>query len=549
MTRAVLLVGGTGLFGGHLARQLARRTDMSLIVAGRRLPTLTALAQELGAEAVAFDRTDATGVQAVLTRLRPFAVIDCSGPFQNYGAAPYGFAKQVLRAGAHYLDIADGAAFVAGIGALDALAKEQGVCAWSGASTTPALSSAIAADLCAGLDEVDLIETSILPGNKTPRGLSVMRAILGQIGRPFAQMRGGRLGAAMGWSDSQRIAPKVGATALKPRLAALVNTPDAALFPRHFNAATVTARAGLELGLFHRSLGVLRYLVAALRISSLDPLSKPLLTLSNLFTGFGSDAGGMRVRVLGTRGAQRQERVWDMIIPDGHGPKTPVQPVVILLDQLLAGQAKPGARPALAAFTRAEAEAQLATIHATFERRDRDLIPIFEQALGPAFNDLPNAVQQLHRPAYVSRFKGTAEVRTATTLLGKLAALAGRFPLKGGQVVAEVEIAADGQSEVWIRNMGGTRFCSTLRYTRGQGVTEQFGPLTFDLDLHVSDGALHFPVTKGRAFGTFPIPHIITPVSETTETVDAEGRFVFDVRLSLPNGGLIVHYKGMLEPQ
>lgn len=336
---------------------------------------------------------------------------------------------------------------------------------------------------------------------------------------------------------------------LKPRLASLVNTPEVALFPKHFHAATVTARAGLELGLFHRSLSIAGYVVCALNITALDRLSKPLLKLSNLFLRFGSDAGGMRVRVLGRMGGTQQERIWDMIIPDGHGPKTPVQPAVILLDKLIAGRVTPGARPALAAFTRAEAEAQLTTIHAEFERRDCDLTPIFAQALGGDFNTLPGPVQSLHSPAHVARFTGWAEVATATTLLGKIAATVGRFPLKEGQVPAKVEIVADGQSETWTRSMGGKLFQSVLRYDPLHGMTEQFGPLVFSLDLAVKDGALHFPVTTGRAFGLIPIPRILMPVSETSETVDAQGRFQFDVRLSLPLGGLIVHYKGYLEPQ
>lgn len=549
MTRSILLLGATGLFGGHLARQLSTRDDISLSVAGRSPATLNPLAQELGAQPFVLDRTRLSDCRKALRDLKPFAVIDCSGPFQSYGAAPYGFARVVLEAGAHYLDIADGAQFVAGITELDSLARDLSLCAFSGASTTPALSSAIAADLAQGLDEIELIETTILPGNRTPRGLSVMRAILGQVGQPFARRRGGRVETSHGWADSIRVAPRVGAEQLKPRLAALVHTPDVSLFARHFGAATITARAGLEVTLFHRALTVGRYLVPALGVRSLEPLSKPLLKISNLFLRVGSDAGGMRVRVCGLEGARRVERIWDMIIPDGHGPKTPVQPVIILLEQLLAGKAACGARPALAAFTRAQAEAQLATIQAKFERRDREVIAIFAQALGPTFAELPLAVQVLHSPAHTARFKGRAQVETARHWLARIAAVVGGFPITGGDVAATVEITARDNSEVWRRNMGRKSFRSTLRYDPDHGMSEQFGPMVFGLNLKVDDGALHFPVTAGRAFGLIPIPKVLTPISETREAVDAQGRFTFDVRLSLPNGALIVHYRGYLEPQ
>ncbi len=133
------------------------------------------------------DRTDIGATREALRQYRSFAVIDCSGPFQNYPDAPYAFAEAVLNAQSHYLDIADAPEFVGGITTLDELAKGRGVSAFSGASTTPAVTSAIAADLVADLDTVDLIETSILPGNKTSRGLAVMQAILGQVGRAFRQ--------------------------------------------------------------------------------------------------------------------------------------------------------------------------------------------------------------------------------------------------------------------------------------------------------------------------------------------------------------------------
>lgn len=549
MAKPVLLLGATGLFGGHLAWQLARRSDISLVIAGRREGPLQALAAELGAQALRFDRIDLPHVRDRLQSLRPFAVIDCSGPFQYYGDAPYGFAEAVLETDAHYLDIADGTEFVAGISVLDGLAKAQGVCAWSGASTTPALSSAIAADLVDGLSEVDLIETSILPGNKTPRGLSVMRAILGQVGARFMRHYGGRAEATYGWQDTIWIAPSVGGQAITPRRAALVDTPDGALLPDAFKAHTVIARAGLELGLFHSFLSVVAWARRYLKLRSIEPLACPLLRLSTLFSGFGSNEGGMRVRVVGLSNGQTVERVWDLIIPDGNGPKTPIQPAVILLDRLLAGDAVPGARPAVEAFTRVQAEDQLREIHARFERRERVLRPIFEQNLGAAFSDLPQPVKDLHSPRAVVRHHGAAQIETAKTLLGKMAALAGGFPLKGGEVPAEVTIEAREACEVWTRKMGHKTFRSTLSLQPGGQMTETFGPMVFELDLAVKDACLKFPVGRGRAFGFLPIPKSLTPISETSEGVDAQGRFTFDVRLSLPNGALIVHYKGYLEPQ
>jgi len=119
-----MVIGATGVFGERLARRLARWPDVVLIIAARRrvvLEQLRADIESVGAanpiEIALFDREAPTG----LADLRPWAVIDCAGPFQR---PDYRLAETVLRCGAHYLDLADGRAFVAGFApALDGLAR------------------------------------------------------------------------------------------------------------------------------------------------------------------------------------------------------------------------------------------------------------------------------------------------------------------------------------------------------------------------------------------------------------------------------------------
>ena len=51
-----------------------------------------------------------------------------------------------------------------------------------------------------------------------------------------------------------------------------------------------------------------------------------------------------------------------------------------------------------------------------------------------------------------------------------------------------------------------------------------------------------------RAFG-LPMPRFLLPSTRAFETVDEAGRFVFDVLITLPFGGELVHYRGWLQPQ
>jgi len=349
--KTVLILGATGLFGGHLARQLIADARFDVVAAGRTEATLKAFTAEHGGRYIAFDRNTP---ESALQTIKPFAVVDTAGPFQSYGPA---FAHACLQAGAHYLDIADAPDFVQNISSLDSLAKAQNLTAISGASTTPALTSAVLTAF--NMPQIDSIETTILPGNQTPRGLSVMRAILGQVGQPMPLWEGGQWQQAKGWSRLSHTALRVGYTHLMPRPASLVNTPDS-LLAAHFNAQTVIPRAGLELGLFHHTLRLARFLPFPL-----GPLTKPAHIAAGWFQAFGSDLGGMRVRATGGG----TTKTWDLIAPDGHGPKIPVQPAAILLSHLANGHAPTGARPCIAEIPLAELEAAMARFGAITELR------------------------------------------------------------------------------------------------------------------------------------------------------------------------------------
>lgn len=76
---------------------------------------------------------------------------------------------------------------------------------------------------------------------------------------------------------------------------------------------------------------------------------------------------------------------------------------------------------------------------------------------------------------------------------------------------------------------------------------ERFGPFSFLLRLSAEGGRVAWPVESGRVLGV-PLPRALMPRSETFEHEGADGRFRFDVKISMPFAGLIVRYRGWLEP-
>ena len=173
----------------------------------------------------------------------------------------------------------------------------------------------------------------------------------------------------------------------------------------------------------------------------------------------------------------------------------------------------------------------------------------FETALGARFAAAPPAVRAAHCAGPVTRLRGMAEVRGAQTPLARLIARLVGFPPATPSVPVRVTMRlGPGGIETWERDFGGRRFASRLRAVRSGIVRESFGPFHFDMEMEASAEALSMRVVGWR-FGPCPMPAFLAPRSVATETADADGRFRFDVPITLPLLGTLVHYSGYLEPE
>ena len=531
----VAVIGGTGVFGERLVRLLVR-DGHQVVVVGRGAAALARLVAELGVDSLTLDRAaDLTPLWA----LTPDVVVDAAGPFHAYGSDPYRLPRAAIAQRVNYLDLADNAGFCAGIGVLDHEARAAGVFALSGMSSVPGLSSVVVAALTQGLTEIDTISTAILPGNRAPRGRSVMESILHQAGTGFTTVVDGMPDTVRSWSRPQAF--RLGALR---RMGWMIEVPDQRLFPGFFNARTVEFRAGMELGLMNHGLAALSWLRAKLGFG----MPRWLVGLVRLGAGalapFGTNRGGMQVSVIG-RGPQGWvQRRWTLVVGSGEGPYIPGIAVRAALRD--PAQVPPGARPGLTEVSLATAETAMADLDVTLTRTETPLIPLFQRALGPDFTDLPQAIRETHDHAGPRRWSGTARITRGQGLLSRLIALVFRFPAAGDAVPVTVLKTPTDQGEVWDRRFGPGLFRSHLRLT-ARGMTERFGPMTFRLRLHITGGALHYPVVAGRCLG-LPIPRILLPQSVAQE-YETDGRFHFDVALYAPlRGGLIVRYAGYLAP-
>lgn len=361
----IVIVGGYGAFGAHVAERLARDAGAALVIAGRSLAKARSQAAILAAggargriEAATLDATQATAAQ--LRALAPDVLINASGPFQGQD---YTLARRCIEAGCHYVDLADARGFVTGIAALDEAARGAGVSVISGASSVPGLSSAAVMQMAEDL-VLDEIHIGISPGNSFDPGIATAASIIGGAGKPFAMRVGGRDMTVHGWQGLRRYSfPEIGA-----RWMSDVDVPDLELLPRRFpQLRTVRFTAGLEVGLFHLGMWSVSWLVRAGLIGDASALAAPLVAMKRRLSFLGTDSGGMFVRVVGRdrHGAARR-RSWHLIARRGHGPYVPGIASVILAKRLAAGEGPPaGAMACFGLFSLADFEAEVADLDIT----------------------------------------------------------------------------------------------------------------------------------------------------------------------------------------
>ncbi len=533
---SVLILGGAGVFGSRLAELLVE-DGHRVIVAGRTAATLEALATRLGVEPLVLDRADVAAVRHALTHHEVTHLIDAAGPFQNY--AGYDVAEAAIEAGCHYLDLSDDAAFTAGISTLEERAEEAGVAVLSGVSSVPAISGAVVTGLTEGWRQIHHIEAAIMPGNRAPRGRSVMEAILGQVGEPLRLWQAGRWEEAPGWSDP-RMYDLPGA---ERRQAALIGAPDLRLFPTHFRAATVEFRAGLELGIMQQSLALWSWLRRRKLVPNAKIFRRPLHRVATMLDRFGSDRGGMVVRVIGVDGSGAlMEAWWVMSVGAGKGPYTPALPAAILVrkDKLL-----PGARAAISEFSKAEIEEEFKRIGARTTTEAETYTPLFQAALGAAWAQMPPLWRATHTVTPLKILEGEARITRGVGLLSRIIGALFRFPKAAEVVPVTVRMVAKDGREHWTRRFGESSFTSVLRGSRPGHLRERFGPFEFEMAVPETGNGIEMPVTRGWFCGV-PMPKALLPRSETREFIQ-DDIFHFDVRLSAPLAGLIVHYQGWLK--
>lgn len=345
----VLVLGGYGFFGARISAGLATNPLIRLFIAGRDQSKAKRLSQSLNLpddRAIQLD-TASPDFAASLRTLGVDTVIHAAGPFQGQD---YKVASDIIDAKANYIDLADSRSFVTGIGTLDELARSKGVLVVSGASSVPALSSAVVDKYAPAFQRIDSIKVGIGSGARAP-GLATVKGIFGYCGKPIQRWENGAWVDTYGWLDLTRhkFPEPVGW-----RWLSSCDVPDLELLPKRYDSVrTVTFHAGFASDLGHLLVWTIAGLVKLGVVSSMAPLARPLNRLSRWLEPFVSDKGAMFVELegIGHNGNAETKR-WCIIADQNHGPYIPCGAAIALVRKFASGaEFRAGAQPCMGLLT------------------------------------------------------------------------------------------------------------------------------------------------------------------------------------------------------
>jgi len=332
--QTVLVLGGYGFFGQRISAALASSESLRVLIAGRDPGRAMHAARAIGlsAERAVFLDARDPNLAAELRRLQVDVLIHTAGPFQGQD---YAVARAAIAARCHYIDLADGRRFAAGVSSLGTLASAARVTVISGASSVPALSSAVIERYLPKFRRLESIQIGISSGARAP-GLATVRGVFSYGGKPIRSLQDGAWVDTYGWLGLHRHHfPEP----LGNRWLGSCDVPDLELFPQRYpTVKTVSFHAGFASDLGHLVVWTLAGLIRHGVLTDMRVFARPLRRLSRWIEPIVSDKGGMFVSLEGEGTEGMPLRInWNLIAEKNHGPHIPCGAAIALAKKIGAG--------------------------------------------------------------------------------------------------------------------------------------------------------------------------------------------------------------------
>lgn len=316
----IVIFGGYGVFGGHVARELAKR-GFDLTIAGRDGDRAGRFAHELGPthRGISADVNRATDVRNALQGAT--VAVHSAGPFC---ADQTSVLEACLDAGCHYVDLADDRGYCRIVREFEARFAARGLVAAYGCSSLPGISGALAVRANATRSDTPCrARVTLFIGNHNVKGFAAVASLVSGLGRPIAAPQG----EVRGFRDREVVplpAP-FGARAVFN-----FSSPDYDLMPQLIGVRSVSVKVGFELRLATYAFAA----VARLPISFGRRTAKLLDWSGSLVNGFGTSGGAVMAELFYADGTINRATAF----AGSNGQRMAALPAVFVAQRLAQGQ-------------------------------------------------------------------------------------------------------------------------------------------------------------------------------------------------------------------
>jgi len=244
MTQQVLILGGQGRIGRHVAADLVTHTNAKVTVTGRSQrskPTLALGSQVQSLELDLDDRDKLTAaIHALQTddRQQRNVVVHCAGPFHHRDGR---VLEACIAAGVNYVDVSDHPSYTRTAIAYRAAAAAAGITAIVNTGIFPGISNSMVRQSIEQLDTADAVHLSYVVAGSGGAGVTVMRTTFLGLQRPFQAWLKGRWQMVKPYSDREVVEfpPPYGRVGVY-----WFDVPEAFTIPSAFPVKTVITKFG-----------------------------------------------------------------------------------------------------------------------------------------------------------------------------------------------------------------------------------------------------------------------------------------------------------------
>jgi saccharopine dehydrogenase-like NADP-dependent oxidoreductase len=291
-TQQVLILGGSGRIGRHIAKDLLTYTSADVWLAGRNPKTGLRVSHLLTKGPPASDRCqflllhldDQTTLRTAIAGAD--LVIDCAGPFHQRNASVLNLC---IELGADYVDVSDHPSFTCKAMALRTKAAVAGITAIVNTGILPGISNSMVRRDIEQLDQATDVHLSYVVGGSGGAGLTVLRSTFLGLQRPFEVWVHGERQFVQPYSDREVLSfPQYGRVGVY-----WVDMPESFTLADTFPLNTVITKFG-SVPQFYNELvravvrgGHPRLLRSNHVIEFLSRVSYAMTRVSNLWSGVG----------------------------------------------------------------------------------------------------------------------------------------------------------------------------------------------------------------------------------------------------------------------